>query len=167
MPISTTPGHDVADRQGGHRLEGFVVAAAAGVVHAASSLYWAAGGTWLLDTVGQWAIDELEARPGFARTVLAGIGLAKLVAAAVPWAVERGRLPGRRVWRPLSWIGAVGLILYGGVNTVVALAVLGGIVTPDGGYERAAMIGHAFLWDPLFLLWGTALATGLWRTRDG
>ncbi len=37
---------------------------------------------------------------------------------------------------------------------------------PDGGYDRRAMIGHVFLWDPLFLVWGLLVA-GLYVTRDG
>ena len=31
-------------------------AMALGLVHAAWSFYWAFGGSWLLDTVGQWAV---------------------------------------------------------------------------------------------------------------
>ncbi len=27
------------------------------------------------------------------------------------------------------------------------------------------MIGHAYLWDPLFLAWGVALAIGLFASR--
>ena len=27
------------------------------------------------------------------------------------------------------------------------------------------MVGHAFLWDPLFLAWGLALAVGLAQSR--
>jgi hypothetical protein len=67
--------------------------------------------------------------------------------------------------RVVSWAGAVLLILWGGVNTVTGNLVLSGIVEPDGGYDRDGMVGHAWLWDPLFLVWGAALAVGLWRTR--
>ena len=34
-----------------------------------------------------------------------------------------------------------------------------------GGYDRAAMIGHVALWDPLFALWGLALLSSLWLSR--
>jgi hypothetical protein len=30
----------------------------------------------------------------------------------------------------------------------------------------AAQLGHAALWDPLFLIWGALLAAGLRLTRD-
>ncbi|GAA1651495.1 hypothetical protein GCM10009806_20390 [Microbacterium flavum] len=65
----------------------------------------------------------------------------------------------------MSWIGGVGLIVYGGVNMVVAIAVLSGVIRTDDGYDESAMIGHAFLWDPLFLLWGLALTAALALTR--
>lgn len=71
----------------------------------------------------------------------------------------------RRWIRTVSWPGAIVLVAYGGANTIVAAAVLGGIVRPAGGYDPAAMVGHALLWDPLFLLWGLALASGLALTR--
>jgi len=54
----------------------------------------------------------------------------------------------------------------GGANTIVAALVLTGGIEPDGGYDRRAMIGHVFLWDPLFLVWGLLVA-GLYVTRDG
>jgi hypothetical protein len=54
---------------------------------------------------------------------------------------------------------------YGGVNTVVNGAVLGGAIRPAGGYGANAMIGHAWLWDPLFFIWGTALILSLWYSR--
>lgn len=54
---------------------------------------------------------------------------------------------------------------YGGVNTIVALAVLTGLVRPDGGYDADAMKGHAYLWDPLFVIRGGALVLSLWLSR--
>ena len=58
------------------------------------------------------------------------------------------------------------LIFWGGINTVVGNLVLGGAIEPSGGYDRPGMIGHAWLWDPLFLIWGTALAVGLAGSRQ-
>jgi hypothetical protein len=132
-------------------------ACAAGVVHALFSLYWAIGGSWLLDTVGPDAVRmSADAR------LLTGLGLglvaaAKTAAAVVPVNMAYGRLRREKLWRGLSWAGALLLVLYGGANTVVGNAVLAGLVSPDGGYDRAAMAGHSWLWDPLFLLWGLAL----------
>lgn len=134
-------------------------AAVAGLVHAAFSLYWALGGSWLLDTVGDWAVELQRDHPVSAGLGLAAIAVAKGLGAVLP-AVVRWR------WvRVLSWIGGVVLVAYGALNTVIAWLVLGGVIVPDGGYDRAAMVGHAALWDPLFWVWGVLLLTGLARTR--
>ncbi|WP_223624180.1 DUF3995 domain-containing protein [Microbacterium sp. EST19A] len=137
------------------------VACVAGLLHAASSLYWAFGGRWLLPTVGQWAVEALEESPLEAGLLLGGIGVVKALAALIPLAVAYGRMPGARFWRAVCAIGGVVLILYGGANVVVSGAVLLGLVRPEGGYDRQAMIGHALLWDPLFLVWGLALIAWL------
>ncbi|WP_110852827.1 DUF3995 domain-containing protein [Georgenia satyanarayanai] len=141
------------------------VACVAGLVHAGFSASWAVGGEWLLDTVGQWAVELRRSSPVVAAWGLAGIALVKSLAALVPVVVDRGRLPGRRLWRGLSWAGGAALLVYGGVNVVVSNAVL---ATRDPAtYDRAAMVGHAWLWDPLFALWGGALLAHLWLSRPG
>ena len=43
--------------------------------------------------------------------------------------------------------------------------MLSGLIAPEGGYDRPAMIGHALLWDPLFLVWGATLLASLWLSR--
>lgn len=142
-------------------------ACAAGLVHAAFSLYWAVGGQWLLDTVGRWAVQQSALAPRRTGLILALVGLAKIAAALLPVALAYNRLRGPRFWRAACWAGAVLLVLYGGANTAVSHAVLSGLVRPDTGYDRAAMIGHAWLWDPLFLLWGAALLGYLLLSRTG
>lgn len=62
-------------------------------------------------------------------------------------------------------LGAIVLVLWGGTNTVVVNLVLSGVLPPGENYDHAAMIGHGWLWDPLFLLWGLALAIGLFATK--
>ncbi len=141
-------------------------AAAAGAVHAGFSLYWALGGRWLLATVGQWAVDLSVERPLAAGITLGLVAAIKFLGAAVPVGVAYGRVPWPRLWRGISWAGGLLLVAYGGVNTLVGLAVLAGAVRPEGGYDLDAMRGHAYLWDPLFLLWGTALVLSLWLSRQ-
>ncbi len=142
-----------------------VAAAVAGLVHAAFSLYWAVGGRWLLPTVGQWAVRLADGSPVGAGAALGVIALLKVVGALVPLAVEAGALPGRRWWRRAEAGGAGLLLVYGLGNMLIAWAVLAGIVTSADGYDRAAELGHAALWDPLFFLWGAGLAAGLSVTR--
>lgn len=137
-------------------------AALAGTLHAAFSLYWAAGGIWLLDTVGDWAVDLTREQPLLAGLGLGVLGAAKLAAAWVPVLVAAGRVGPRRIWRRVGWVGGLALVVYGGLNTVIALSVVIGLVHPEGGYDSAAMLGHAALWDPLFLAWGLALVGSLW-----
>lgn len=150
-----------------HRALAWVwVAAAAGLLHAGFSAYWAAGGGLLLDTVGEWAVELRDSAPGAAAAGLGAIALLKAIAAVLPVAVAYGRIPRPAVWRVLSWLGAVGLVLYGGANTVISNMVLAGVLG-SGDHNRAAMVGHAWLWDPLFLVWGGSLLIHLWRSRRG
>lgn len=138
-----------------------VLAAALGLVHAGFSLYWALGGTWLLETLGSRVVEQFSGRLG----LLVPVVLVKVIAALAPVALEVARWPLRPATRGLAWLAAAVLVAWGGLNTVVGQLVLAGVVRPDGGYDRAGMIGHAWLWDPLFLAWGLALAAGLWLSH--
>ncbi|WP_050683879.1 DUF3995 domain-containing protein [Arthrobacter sp. ZBG10] len=142
-----------------------VTAFCAGVLHAASSFYWAFGGRWLLATVGAWAVEAAEDAPAVTGLVLGAVGLVKLLAAVIPLVVAAGRAPWPRLWRVVCWAGAPVLVVYGGLNIAVSGAVLLGATPVDGGFDRAAMAGHVFLWDPLFLIWGVALMVWLLCSR--
>lgn len=142
-----------------------LAAAVAGLVHAAFSLYWAVGGERLLGTVGQWALDLRNGQPVLATVALIAVAALKAAGAVLPLLATRGQARWPRLWRGLAWTGAPILILYGGANTVVGALVLTGGIDPDGGYDRQAMIGHTYLWDPLFLVWGLLLLSGLAITR--
>ena len=136
-------------------------AAVAGMIHAAFSLFWALGGRWLLPTVGQWAVDYAREAPLATGILLSFVAGVKGAVALTPLLASRRRLPHPRMWRGLAWIAALVLTGYGAVNSIVAWLVLGGGLRPDGGFDRQSMIGHAYLWDPLFLVWGLMLGTGL------
>lgn len=142
----------------------FWVAALLGTLHAAWSAYWAFGGRVLLDTVGQWAVDAADSGSLAVSAGLLAIAIAKLAGAWIPLLAETGRIPGRRGWRFLSWIGGPALILYGGVNAIAASLALWGWIDTEI-VDRRAMIGHAYLWDPHFALWGIALTVALFLSR--
>lgn len=148
---------------GAHRL--FLGAAAAGVAHAVPSLYWALGGTALVSTLGQWASDWQRESPVEVAFLLSLIFFVKLAGAGLPLANERRLLPFPRVWRGFFWCAAALLVTYGAVNVVAALAALGGLIGTAETMDTAALVGHAFLWDPLFLLWGLLLAAALAASR--
>jgi hypothetical protein len=138
---------------------------AAGVLHAAASLYWAVGGRWLLATVGQWAVELSAQAPVVAGIALGLVALVKLLAATVPIGVAYGKVRWAGFWRAVSWVGGLLLVVYGVINIGVSAAVLGGLIHPEGGYDPDAMRGHAYLWDPLFFVWGSVLVLSLWFSR--
>lgn len=139
----------------------FVAAAVGGMVHAAVSLYWLLGGTWLVETLGSRIVQMFSGRLFMLTPVVA----IKVALALGPWWLQRSGWPSRRLTRTLSWLVAAAFLAWGGLNVIVGNAVLWGWIRPEDGYDRAAMIGHAWLWDPLFVIWGAALAGGLWITQ--
>jgi len=139
-----------------------LVAAVLGTLHGLVSIYWGLGGRWLLETLG----EAIVTRFADVVLVLVPIGLVKIGFAWLPLVLSVRRWPARRLWRPVCWLGVAVLVLWGGLNTLVGNLVLAGVIRPGDGFDRAAMVGHAWLWDPLFLLWGATLAVGLWRSRS-
>jgi uncharacterized protein YjeT (DUF2065 family) len=146
-------------------------ACGAGLAYAAVSVYWALGGTWLLDTVG--GTLEQQGRAGNAGIILAVCAAAvlKVIGAIVPLAAI-GVTPGqattawRRQVRALAWLEAAILTIYGLVLTVAGLLVQSGAIAPAASADRRALAWHAYLWDPWFLLWGALVAAALVRSRQ-
>lgn len=139
----------------------FLVAAVLGSVHAGFSLYWSAGGTVLVSSLGTALVECFQGH----EWLLAPVGVVKLVAALAPLELARRRWPARAATRSVCWLGAFVLVAWGGVNTAIGNLVLAGVIKPNGGFDRTGMIGHAYLWDPLFLAWGTAVVLGLLSAR--
>lgn len=138
-----------------------------GVLYAAVSLYWALGGTWLLDTVAASLTRHGGAAKGFIVAAWVAAGL-KIIAAAMPL-VALHRLTGakwdRRVW-VLAWAGAVILIIYGLVQTTAGLLVVSDVLHASADADHRALAWRAYLWDPWFLIWGVLAAVALRRGRD-
>lgn len=132
-------------------------AAVVGLLYAALSLYWGAGGTYWLDTVSG-AVEDLAQRGG-ASAVTVGLGGAalKLVASGVAFALARAR--GRPRWLLIvaALIGFV-LIVYGGVLVAVGALVLTGAVDQGDVVDRTALTWHVAVWDLWFLVWGILFA---------
>lgn len=134
-----------------------------GLAHAAVSLLWVCGSTWLLDTVGG-TIEEWGRDGGSGvRLALLVVVLAKVVAVALLWlAVHRGR----RVEVALAWTAGVVLTVYGGVLALVG-AVYVSFSSLDDVADPYAVKWHAWFWDPWFLLWGICTLAALWLHRHG
>ena len=148
-------------------------ACGAGLAYAALSVYWALGGTWLLDTVG--GTLEQQGRTGNPGIILAVCAAAvlKVIGAIAPLAavgVTSGQatIAGRRRVRvrALAWLEAAILTIYGLVLTVAGLLVQSGAIAPAASAGRRALAWHAYLWDPWFLLWGALVAAALAMSRQ-
>ncbi|WP_166973336.1 DUF3995 domain-containing protein [Brevibacterium atlanticum] len=132
-------------------------AAACGIIHAGFSLYWALGGQSLIDTLGSDIADFFSTR----QALLGAVGIVKIIAACAPLALGIFEWPHPMVTRGFCWAGGGALVVWGGANTVIGNAVLLGAGDDSRTVDRVAMAGHAWLWDPLFLLWGTLLLIAL------
>jgi hypothetical protein len=146
-------------------------ASVAGLAYAAISVYWALGGTWLLDTVGGTLGQQGRAgNPGIVLAVWAAAVL-KIIGAIVPLAAA-GVTPGpatttrRRQMRILAWVEAAILTIYGLALTGAGLLVQSGAIAPPASADHRALAWHAYLWDPWFLLWGALVTAALVRSRQ-
>ena len=148
-------------------------ACAVGLLYAAISVYWGAGGTWLLDTVG----SGLGKGHGGSALVVFAVWLAvglKVIAAVLPllavtadMSTGSGRpwLTQPRLIRALTWLEAVILTGYGLVLTAVGLLVQAGVIAASASADHRALEWHAYLWDPWFLVWGLLVVAALLRSR--
>src|SRR3954465_4066226 len=144
------------------------VAAALAFASAAVSLYWSAGGTWLLDTVGG-PIEELARDRSLAGIALGLTAVAiKVFAGVLALALRHPPLRGtrRRLLLIANAAAAVILCAWGGANVAVGSLALGGAITPAGDVDRHAPRWHVLLWDLWFLLWGVALAVAVTAARS-
>ena len=136
-----------------------------GAASAATSAYWAAGGTALLDTVGGTFERWGRERSAAVVLALAGVAVLKLVVAgAAPvlaGAVVAPSWMTGRVPRLLGWGAAVVLTLYGGVLTAAGLLIEAGAIEPAPDADRHALAWHTWFWDPWFFLWGVAFVVAL------
>ncbi|WP_017547681.1 DUF3995 domain-containing protein [Salinicoccus carnicancri] len=123
----------------------------AGTLHSIATFYWSFGGEIGLLTVGQWTLGMKE-RYGY--TVLAGLfvlGLFKLAAAWMPFILYNND---NKLLEIISYVGGGILVIHGGVNTVAGWLKILGVLPRQYALSE---IGQAFIWDPLFLLWGAGL----------
>jgi Protein of unknown function (DUF3995) len=134
-------------------------------------VYWALGGTWLLDTIG--GALEQQGRAGNPGIILAvwAAAVLKIIVAIVPLAAA-GVTPGqattawRRQMRVLAWLEAAILTVYGLTLTAAGLLVQSGAIASAASADHRALAWHAYLWDPWFLLWGALVTASLVRSRQ-
>ena len=134
-----------------------------GLLNAGPSVYWAFGGDFLMDTIGQWLIDLRTEMPVLTGLALLGIALGKTVAVLVPLLAVFVQGRHRVLWWNLARIIAAALVLYGAAGLLINAVLLlwPGLVLTD----PTARIGQALIWYPMLLVWGIVLALGLRRWR--
>lgn len=138
-----------------------------GLLYALVSVYWAAGGTGGLDTVGgDLARLSRDRDPTMVAVLWLTVGL-KLVGAVLGLALVRPWwwLPHRPLL-VLSWVAAVVLTAYGGLLVGGQTLVKAGLVEASANVDWKAFDWHLFLWDPWFLLWGLLLGVAAYRARQ-
>jgi len=143
-------------------------AAIAAFAYALMSLYWALGGHALVSTIGGYA-EQFAGRGGAVPVLLAlAATLAKTAGGLLALALVRPW--GEMV--PRGWLlgGSAGasalLVVYGGLNVLLGVLVLLGVIHPTGSVDRTALRWHAGVWDLWFLVWGILLALAVadyWR----
>jgi len=130
------------------------------------STYWGAGGTRLLETVSGSLARLGHARDTTLIIAIWGTAALKVAAALLPLLALRNPADRpRRITRLLAWIGAAILTVYGAVLTTVGLLVQADVIRSPASADRRALMWHAYLWDPWFLLWGLLIATALLRSK--
>lgn len=135
-------------------------AAVLGLLNAAPNLYWALGGDFLLDTIGEWIIQLQADAPVLIGGALVLIFTVKTAVSLLPLLLL-GRLRNSRPLRVAAITASAALILYGASGAVVnvVLLVFTDVQDPTG------RIGQAAIWYPMLLIWGLVLAGGLRTLR--
>jgi hypothetical protein len=132
------------------------------LLYACVNAYWGAGGTRLLDTVGGSLARLGHAHDTTLIVAIWGTVALKVAAALLPLLALRNAADGpRRIARLLAWVAAAILTVYGAVLMTVGLLVQADVIRSPASADRRALMWHAYLWDPWFLLWGLLIATAL------
>jgi hypothetical protein len=130
-----------------------------GSLHSLATFYWAFDGELGLETVGYWTIEFKQNYGVEFLIILFFVGLLKLTATWTPIILL---FKENILINIMSYIGGSFLIVYGGLNSISGWLKILGIIPFD---FKLSIIGQAFIWDPLFLLWGLGLLIFLKSNR--
>jgi hypothetical protein len=134
-------------------------------------VYWAAGGTWLLTTVGSTLGHQGGADGLGIIVVVWAAAVLKFIGAVVPLAAAgatswQAAVARRRQLRVLAWAEAGILTIYGLVLAGTGWLEQSGVIASAASADHRALAWHAYLWDPWFLLWGVLVTAALLRSRQ-
>ncbi|MCD8794868.1 DUF3995 domain-containing protein [Staphylococcus gallinarum] len=131
----------------------------AGSIHSLFTFYWTFGGNLGLITVGDWTIQFKQNYGTKFLIILLFVGIFKLTATWIPYILN---FKENKLIIIISYIGGIILFIYGGLNMISGWLKLLGVIDVD---FKLSIIGQAFIWDPLFLLWGLGILIFLNATR--
>jgi hypothetical protein len=136
-----------------------------GLLYTLVSLYWAVGGTALLDTLGGKLEEMARARESGLIAIVWATVVLKLIASVLGLALvqEWGRRVPRWMLRTAAWGATIILVLYGGYLVVGQVAVETGLLDAPASTDWKAFRWHLYLWDPWFLIWGVLLGVATIR----
>jgi hypothetical protein len=131
--------------------------------YALVSLYWAAGGTRGLGTLGEPLERLARSGDASAAIVISIVIVLKLMGAFLALALVRpwGRRIPRRLLLVAGVVAAAVLVLYGAVEVLGESLVETGAIRPSGHVDWRALRWHLGVWDLWFLAWGVTLAVAV------
>ncbi|HYA10693.1 MAG TPA: DUF3995 domain-containing protein [Thermoplasmata archaeon] len=128
---------------------------------ASISFYWAAGGTFGVNTVGNQIESYATTLPGFFvilwidAVVKTLLGALAVVLATPSW---RKTAPGKGSLPTVAWTAGFLMLGYGAVEFTVtgfsALLMATRVLTPSPSVDWTGIAGHLALWDPYWMLGG-------------
>ncbi|KRG11370.1 hypothetical protein ACA31_00235 [Staphylococcus sp. NAM3COL9] len=130
-----------------------------GSLHSLATFYWSFGGELGLLTVGNWTISLKQTYDNKFLLILFLLGIFKISSTWIPLILN---YKNNKFINTISYIGATILVIHGGINTISGWLKLLGIIPIE---FKLSLIGQAFVWDPMFLIWGTGLIVFL-RLKD-
>ncbi len=137
------------------RLLGGSLAFVLMIAHAVLSVYWALGGTMMLELISETVRAKAQDEDSRFHIVLWTVAFLKLAVALVAlcltarWSITPVV---EQLQRIIAWITGILLTLYGVLNLLAGIASLGGII--DGPEQRDATFwAYLLLWAP----WWTAI----------
>jgi Protein of unknown function (DUF3995) len=140
-------------------------ASALALASAALTVYWTAGGTFLLDTVGGSIEDTARAHSSAAILLGTMTSVAKLGAALLALALVRPwgrRIPDRLLAGGNTLISVL-LAAWGAANIVLGTLALAGVLAGAG--DQRALLWHVLVCGMWFLVWGVVLALAIAQYR--
>ena len=133
-----------------------------GLIFAAISFYWGAGGTLGVETVWGSATSGVAQSPAL-RAAVWVTGVLKVVAAilAIALVTDWGRRLPHRLLTAMGWTAFGVLALYGGVNVLAEALTVAGVIRPTS-VDWKPLLWHLYVWDMSFLLWGILFGLATW-----